>query len=143
MAKLMRSHGIAAKTKRKFRCSTASNHDRLGAGNALDHRFEPGAADRAWAADITYVPTREGWLDLAVMGMHAPGWPTMLVALSLGFSLGVMLFWSGRRGHVPKRRPVATPADAYSHKIHLRTPNSIMTFNEAGPQERHLKAILM
>ena len=49
---------------------------------------------------------------VSVMGMHAPGWATMLVALSLGFGLGVMLFWSGRRGHVPKRRPVATPADA-------------------------------
>jgi transposase InsO family protein len=63
----MRSHGIAAKTKRMFRCTTASNHDRPVAGNALDHRFEPGAADRAWAADIAYVPTREGWLDLAAV----------------------------------------------------------------------------
>jgi hypothetical protein len=44
--------------------------------------------------------------------MHAPGWATMLVALSLGFGLGVVLFRSGRRGHVPKRRPLATPADA-------------------------------
>jgi len=47
-----------------------------------------------------------------VLGMNAPGWATMLVALSLGFGLGVVLFRSGRRDHVPERRPFATPADA-------------------------------
>jgi transposase InsO family protein len=67
VAKLMRSHGIAVKSRRKFRCTTDSNHDRPVAGNALDRRFEPGAADRAWAADITYIPTREGWLYLAAV----------------------------------------------------------------------------
>src|SRR5512144_662794 len=40
VAKLMRSHGIAVKTKRKFRCTTDSNHDRPVAGNVLDRRFE-------------------------------------------------------------------------------------------------------
>jgi hypothetical protein len=49
---------------------------------------------------------------VSVLGMHMPCWATMLVALSLGFSLGVVLFRSGRRGHVPKRRPFAPPADA-------------------------------
>ena len=47
-----------------------------------------------------------------VMGMHAPGWATMLVALSLGFGLGVVLFRSGRRDRPPRRRPFATSADA-------------------------------
>jgi putative transposase len=28
VAKLMRSHGIAARRRRKFRCTTDSNHDR-------------------------------------------------------------------------------------------------------------------
>ena len=50
--------------------------------------------------------------EFFVMAMHANGWFAMLVALSLGFGLGVVLFRSGRRGHVPKRRPFATPADA-------------------------------
>ena len=49
---------------------------------------------------------------VSVLGMNAPGWATMLVALSLGFGLGVVLFRSGRRDHVPERRPFATPADA-------------------------------
>nr|WP_206108271.1 IS3 family transposase [Paludisphaera soli] len=67
VARLMREHGIAAKTRRKFRCTTDSNHDRPVAENVLDRRFEPVAADRAWAADITYIATAEGWLYLAVV----------------------------------------------------------------------------
>ena len=47
-----------------------------------------------------------------VMGMHATGWATMLVALSLRYGLGVVLLRSGRRDRIPKRRPLATPADA-------------------------------
>jgi putative transposase len=67
VAWLMREHGIAAKTKRKFRVTTDSNHDRPVAENVLDRRFEPAAADQAWTADITYVATGEGWLYLAAV----------------------------------------------------------------------------
>jgi transposase InsO family protein len=67
VARLMRREGIAAKTKRKFRCTTDSNHDRPVADNVLARRFEPEAANRAWAADITYVATGEGWLYLAAV----------------------------------------------------------------------------
>ena len=67
VAKLMRRHGVAAKARRKFRCTTDPNHGRPVAENVLDRQFEPEAADRAWAADITYIPTREGWLYLAAV----------------------------------------------------------------------------
>ncbi len=67
VAKLMRDEGIAAKTKRKFRCTTDSNHDRPVAENVLDRQFEPAAANQAWTADITYVATGEGWLYLAAV----------------------------------------------------------------------------
>jgi putative transposase len=67
VAKLMREHGIAAKTKRKFRCTTDSNHDRPVAENVVDRRFEPATADRVWTADITYIATGEGWLYLAAV----------------------------------------------------------------------------
>jgi transposase InsO family protein len=67
VAKLMREHGIAAKTKRKFRCTTDSNHGRPVAENIVNRRFEPEAANRVWAADITFLATREGWLYLAAV----------------------------------------------------------------------------
>ncbi len=67
VAKVMHEQGIAAKTKRKFRCTTDSDHDLPVADNLLDRQFEPAAADRAWVADITYIPTGEGWLYLAAV----------------------------------------------------------------------------
>jgi putative transposase len=67
VSRLMREHGIAAKTKRKFRCTTDSNHDRPVAENVVNRQFDPAAADRVWTADITYVATGEGWLYLAAV----------------------------------------------------------------------------
>jgi transposase InsO family protein len=65
VAKLMRRHGVAAGAGRKFRCTTDSGHGRPVAEGVRNRRFAPGATDRAWAADITSVPTREGWWHLA------------------------------------------------------------------------------
>jgi transposase InsO family protein len=67
VAKLMHEHGIAARTARKFRCTTDSNHGLPVADNLLDRQFNPAAANEAWVADITYIPTRQGWLYLAAV----------------------------------------------------------------------------
>ena len=68
IAKVMREAGIAAKTARKFRCTTTdSGHDLPVAENLLDRKFNPSEANEAWVADITYIPTREGWLYLAAV----------------------------------------------------------------------------
>ena len=63
----MREHAIAAKTMRKFRCTTDSNHDRPVAENVVNRDFEPTGVDQTWTADITYVSTGQGWLDLAAV----------------------------------------------------------------------------
>lgn len=47
--------------------TTDSAHQRAIAANVLQRRFGVDAAVRAWASDITYVATREGWLYLAVI----------------------------------------------------------------------------
>jgi transposase InsO family protein len=68
VAKLMRDNDIAAKTARKFRCTTTdSNHDLPVADNLLDRHFHPSEVNAVWLADITYIPTREGWLYLAAV----------------------------------------------------------------------------
>ena len=68
VAKLMRNHDIRAKTARKFRCTTTdSNHDLPVAENLLDRQFDPSEANEVWVADITYIPTRAGWLYLAAV----------------------------------------------------------------------------
>ena len=67
VAKLMHDNGIRSKTARKFRCTTDSNHALPVAANTLDRQFDPEAPNEVWVADITYIPTREGWLYLAVV----------------------------------------------------------------------------
>jgi putative transposase len=67
VAKLMHDHDIRAKTARKFRCTTDSNHHLPVAENVLDRQFNPSEANEVWVADITYIPTREGWLYLAAV----------------------------------------------------------------------------
>ena len=67
VARVMREAGIAARAKRRFRRTTDSDHPHPVAANVLDRQFRPPEPGSAWAADITYVPTREGWLYLAVV----------------------------------------------------------------------------
>jgi putative transposase len=67
VARVMREAGIAAKTKRKFRQTTDSNHPHPIAENVLDRQFDPDEPNTSWVADVTYIPTREGWLYLAVV----------------------------------------------------------------------------
>lgn len=70
IARLMRQAGLRAKRRRRLRGTTDSRHGDPIAPNRLQRQFAidaiPGV-DRVWASDITYVPTREGWLYLAVV----------------------------------------------------------------------------
>jgi putative transposase len=63
----MRRHGIQARHKRRFRRTTDSNHALPLAPNLLARQFTATAPNRVWLADITYIPTAEGWLYLAVV----------------------------------------------------------------------------
>ena len=62
----MRAHGIVARHKRKFRATTNSQHTHPVAPNLLKRQFAVAAPNRWWVSDITYIPTQEGWLYLAV-----------------------------------------------------------------------------
>jgi putative transposase len=68
VAKLMRQAKIRAKTRRKFTPRTTdSRHRRPVAPNLLARDFTAQAPNRKWVADITYVPTGQGWLYLAAV----------------------------------------------------------------------------
>lgn len=67
VARLMRQHGVRARVKRRFRVTTRSRHSHPVAANLLQRRFTAKRPDEIWAADITYIWTREGWLYLAVV----------------------------------------------------------------------------
>ena len=71
--RLMRQAGLRARTSRKRRvCTTNSKHDQPIAPNLLLGRRVPTGPNEVWVADITYVPTAEGWLFLAaVMDLYS------------------------------------------------------------------------
>ncbi len=57
--------GLRCRQKRSFKATTNSQHEFPVAENLLDQTFKPTSPNRIWVADITYVPTEEGWLYLA------------------------------------------------------------------------------
>ena len=66
--RLMRRHGIRAAASRRFRpVTTDSSHGLPVAPNLLEQRFVASAPNQVWLADLTYVPTGEGWLYLAAV----------------------------------------------------------------------------
>jgi transposase InsO family protein len=69
VARLMRAEGLRATRARRFRVTTRSDHAHPAPANLLarDFRVVAPAAGAVWMADITYLPTHEGWLYLAVV----------------------------------------------------------------------------
>ena len=67
IARLMRVEGIRAKTVKKWRATTQSNHRLPVAENTLHRQFTVADPNRVWAGDITSVWTTEGWIYLAVI----------------------------------------------------------------------------
>ena len=70
VARLMRRDGLRAKSARRYRVTTQSDHPQPVAPNRLNRQFAVKTVqrpNRVWAADITYIPTGEGWLYLAVI----------------------------------------------------------------------------
>lgn len=65
--RLMRADGIRGRARRRFRVTTVSDPHAQPAANQLAQRFTVAAPNRVWAADITAIPTHEGWLYLAVL----------------------------------------------------------------------------
>jgi putative transposase len=68
VAKLMHEADIRAKGPRRFvPATTDSKHGLPVAANLLDRDFNPSRPNEVWTADITYIPTAEDWLYLAVV----------------------------------------------------------------------------
>lgn len=66
--RLMRQAGLAGRRGQRRRPrTTQSDHDQPIAPNLLLGRAAPNRVDEVWVADITYIPTAEGWLYLAAI----------------------------------------------------------------------------
>jgi putative transposase len=69
VARLMRREGLVGRQPRAFVRTTDAKHSHPIAPNLVNRQFDPNgiALDRVWVSDLTYVPTQEGWLYLAVV----------------------------------------------------------------------------
>jgi putative transposase len=69
---IRRKLGIVSRPKQRIIHTTNSNHKLPTAPNLLDRNFAPGECNRAWVSDITYIPTRQGWVYLAgIKDLHS------------------------------------------------------------------------
>jgi putative transposase len=105
IARLMREDGLVARGPRRYVVTTDSAHAEPVAPNLLLRRFDlvdHPTPDRAWVGDMTYVPTREGWLYLAVQldlaTRRVVGWAT-------GTTLDTALPLAALRRALTERRP--------------------------------------
>jgi transposase InsO family protein len=103
IARLMRLAGLRARKARKFVRTTDSRHDQPVAANLLDRRFDVNAPNTAWASDITYIPTGEGWLFLAVVldlfSRRVVGW-AMSSAIDTALVVSALEMAIAQRGNV-------------------------------------------
>jgi putative transposase len=109
VANLMREHGIRATAPRRFVRTTDSRHGLPVAENVLDRDFDPGKPNAAWAADITYIPTADGWLYLAVV---EDLFSRMIVGWSMAGHMESRLVVDALEMAIARRRP---DADLIAH----------------------------
>lgn len=65
--RLMKHLNVHSVRKKAFRVTTNSKHNNPIAPNLLNRNFHVDRPDRVWVGDITYIPTGEGWLYLAIV----------------------------------------------------------------------------
>jgi len=104
VARLMREEGLQARRRRMFRVTTDSSHGRPVAANLLNRDFTAAHPNRKWVADITYIPTGEGWLYLAAeLDLHS----RRLVGWAMSPRLTTELVLAALRMAIEQRRPAA------------------------------------
>ena len=68
IARMMRSEGIKSIVNKKFRGTTTdSRHSYPVAENLLNRDFYASDISQKWVSDITYIPTKQGWLYLTIV----------------------------------------------------------------------------
>ena len=106
VARLRRGRGLAGRGRGRRRpWTTDSSHEQPIAPNRLGQREAPvERPNEVWAADITYVPTQEGWLYLAgVLDLGS----RRLVGWAMGESLDTNLPMNALQMALGRRRPKA------------------------------------
>ena len=100
VARIMRENGIRAEVRKRFRKKTTdSRHNYALAANLLIDRKQ---VENVWAADITFIPTFEGWLYVsAVMNVKS----RKIIGLSMSAQLSQDLTAEALTQAVSRQKP--------------------------------------
>ena len=103
VATAMREMGLKSRVSKKFTpITTVSDPSKVPAPNILDQIFTADAPNQKWATDITYLPTKSGWVYLAVVldlfSRKVVGW-------SISESLATPLVSTTLRNAIEARKP--------------------------------------
>jgi len=102
VARLMRLHGIRAKTVRRYKVTTRSRKGQDIPTDLVQRNFTAVAPDRIWTTDITYIWTREGWAYLIIF---LDLFSRMIVGWELGSRLSASLVTEAMKRAISCRRP--------------------------------------
>jgi putative transposase len=133
VARLMQAGQLVAKGRRRYRVTTDSDHEHPTVGNRLARQFHVTAPNTVWAADITAIPTRQGWCYLAVVldlaSRRVVGWAvrstlaTDLVLAALHLALGRRRPGAGLIHHSDRGCQYASAAYQHLLAAHHITPS--------------------
>lgn len=99
---IMRDIGLYSRVRRKFVLTTDSDHSMTVAENLLERNFAATEPNRKWVADITYIPTGQGWLYLAaVMDLYS----RRIVGWAMSEHIDSSLVISAMKMALSQRRP--------------------------------------
>ena len=113
VARLMRTHGLVGCHRRRRRGLTRRDPAATPSPDLVGRLFDPGAPDRTWFADISYIPTGEGWLYLAAVldgcSRRVVGW-AMATHLRAELAVDALQMALQRRQPAPGSSVTATAA---------------------------------
>jgi putative transposase len=136
--RLMRAQRLAARRRRRFRRTTDSRHNGPIAPNVIERQFDAQAPNQVWVTDVTYIPTGEGWLYLAVIldlfSRRVVGWAASatndraLALTALAFALGTRRPAPGLVHHSDRGSPYASD----DYRLVLGVHGLIPSMSRAG-----------
>jgi transposase InsO family protein len=147
VARLMRLNDVQAKSSRRFRVTTRRNPMHPAAPNLLRRNFSAQRPNQIWLADITYIPTQEGWLYLAaVLDLYS----RRIIGWAMNRRMTVQLTLDALHMALQQRCPVLPlmhhsdqgrqyTSQAYRHRLEAHTiqvsMNGVGTWYDNAPME--------
>ena len=139
ICKIMKYLHLKVKMKRRFRVvTTDSNHNFPIAPNRLGRDFHASAANNTYVGDITYIPTKEGWLYLAtVIDLYS----RKVVGWSMDDTMKVSLVNDALEMAVKRRKPAkglvwhtdrGSQYASYAHRDLLNQHGIIQSMSKKG-----------